>query len=200
MATIENTKSRNLKDWEHKLRLAQSGALSFGSEGYGAQRRYMNGDGVRQWFDKQNHTVLNKIARLLLEDSHGLEMFTDFALEEEKRQEEERQEEERKRREEEDISSAEEFTSSDESESDEDESDEEEDLGVHYITGESLRELRTQERAERREERLKRRADRAERRANQEKRELGKSLSRKILKDGSQVPEEVEGNIHKFIG
>ena len=85
MTTIENTKSCNLKVWAGKLRVALTGALSFGSEGYGAQRRYMNGDGVRQWFDKQNHTVLNKIARLLLEDSHGLEMFTDFALEEEKR-------------------------------------------------------------------------------------------------------------------
>ena len=75
------------------MRVALTGMLPFNEE-YGAQRRYMNGEGVRQWFDKQNHAVLNKIARLLLEDSHGLEMFTDFALEEEKRQEEERQEEE----------------------------------------------------------------------------------------------------------
>tara|TARA_B100000427_G_C15399201_1_gene546852 strand:+ start:238 stop:597 length:360 start_codon:yes stop_codon:yes gene_type:complete len=111
MTTFNDAKSPALNDWEWKLRLALSGSLPF-SEGYGAQRRYVHGDGLRQWFDKQNHAVLNKIARLLLEDSHGLEMFTDFALEEK------RQEEERKRREEEDISSAEEFTSSDEDEED----------------------------------------------------------------------------------
>ena len=94
MTTFDNnTKSRNLKVWEGKLRVALTGMLPFNEE-YGAQRRYMVGEGVRQWFDKQNHAVLDKIARLLLENSHGLEMFTDFALEEEKRQEEERQEEE----------------------------------------------------------------------------------------------------------
>ena len=113
MTTFNDAKSPALNDWEWKLRLALSGSLPF-SEGYGAQRRYVYGDGLRQWFDKQNHAVLNKIARLLLEDSHGLEMFTDFALEEK------RQEEERKRREEEDISSDEdeEDISSDEDEED----------------------------------------------------------------------------------
>ena len=97
MATIENTKSPALMDWERKLRLARSGMLPF-SEGYGAQRRYVIGEGVRQWFDKQNHAVLDRIAQLLLENSHGLEMFTDFALEDERKRQEE---EERKRREEE---------------------------------------------------------------------------------------------------
>ena len=98
MATIENAKSPALMDWERKLRLARSGMLPF-REGYGAQRRYVHGEGVRQWFDKQNHAVLDRIAQLLLENSHGLEIFTDFALEEERKRQEE--EEERKRREEE---------------------------------------------------------------------------------------------------
>ena len=105
MATIENAKSPALVVWEQKLRLARSGMLPF-REGYGAQRRYVIGEGVRQWFDKQNHAVLDKIAQLLLENSHGLEMFTDFALEEErKRQEEEqkRQEEEKQKRQEEEL-------------------------------------------------------------------------------------------------
>ena len=97
MATIENTKSPALKDWELKLRLALSGMPPF-REGYGAQRRYVPGEGVRQWFDKQNHAVLDKIAQMLLENSHGLEIFTDFALEEERKRQEE---EERKRQEEE---------------------------------------------------------------------------------------------------
>ena len=105
MATIENTKSPALMDWERKLRLARSGMLPF-REGYDAQRRYVPGEGVRQWFDKQNHAVLDRIAQLLLENSHGLEMFTDFALEEERKRQEE---EERKRREEEESDDEEEI-------------------------------------------------------------------------------------------
>lgn len=118
MTTFDNnTKSRNLKVWEGKLRVALTGMLPFNEE-YGAQRRYMVGEGVRQWFDKQNHAVLDKIARLLLENSHGLEMFTDFALEEQ------RKEDERKREEED--------NSSDDDEHDEDEHDEHDEEDEEY--------------------------------------------------------------------
>ena len=118
MTTFDNnTKSRNLKVWEEKLRVALTGMLPFNEE-YGAQRRYMVGEGVRQWFDKQNHAVLDKIARLLLENSHGLEMFTDFALEEQ------RKEDERKREEED--------NSSDDDEHDEDEHDKHDEEDEEY--------------------------------------------------------------------